>query len=459
MALVLPGTADAARSISTDPRYAAIVIDANTGKVLFSRSADSLRYPASLTKMMTLYMLFDALQAGRITKSSRVRFSRRAAAMPPSKLGIRAGRSISVEQAILALVTKSANDVAAAVAERLSGSEAKFATAMTARARALGMSRTTFKNASGLPNSAQRTTARDMATLAKALQRDFPQYYRYFSTRSFAYGGRRFPNHNRLLGNYPGVDGIKTGYTRASGFNLTTSVRYRDKYVIAVVMGGPTGRERNAHMRALLDRYVPRAVAMRNVPQRVEVNVAAMPMPPSRPSLVAMALPPQPTPAQSNAPKPTPAPLAVASAVPPSLAPGTHESEELTSMTALVVASVTPTSPPSEPVSLEGAASVFEGAGSIADDTRRELAERLQSERWLIQIGAYNNETAARQRLAAALQSANTHLAPRLAYTEPVETSSRTLFRARFAGFDQDSAQAACAQLKRADFTCISMKQ
>jgi D-alanyl-D-alanine carboxypeptidase len=198
---------------------------------------------------------------------------------------------------------------------------------------------------------------------------------------------------------------------------------------------------------------------MRNVPRRVEVNVAAMPMPPSRPSLVAMALPPQPKPAQSNPPRPAPVPLAVASATPPSLAPGAHESEELTSMTALVVASVTPTSPPSEPVSLEGAASVFEGAGSIADDTRRELAERLQSERWLIQIGAYNNETAARQRLAAALQSANTHLAPRLAYTEPVETSSRTLFRARFAGFDQASAQAACTQLKRADFTCISMKQ
>ena len=240
-------------------KYAAVVIDVNSGKTMFSASADAPRYPASLTKMMTLYMLFDGLKSGKFTKSSRIPISRHAASQAPSKLGVKAGQSITVETAILALVTKSANDAAAASGEFMGGSEARFAQIMTAKARNLGMSRTTFRNASGLPNPSQLTTARDMATLGIALRQNFPQYYSYFSTRSFTYGRSRMGNHNKLLGRVAGVDGIKTGYTRASGFNLVTSVKQGNRLVVAVVMGGKTGRARDQHMASLVKKYAPKA--------------------------------------------------------------------------------------------------------------------------------------------------------------------------------------------------------
>ncbi|MBZ0217807.1 MAG: D-alanyl-D-alanine carboxypeptidase, partial [Fimbriimonadaceae bacterium] len=257
-AFIFPDHAFAARSIQSDPRYASIVIDVNSGKVMYSRQAESARYPASLTKIMTLYLLFEAIRDGKVTTNTRMPVSKHAAAQAPSKLGLAPGKTITVDAAIRALVTKSANDIAVVVAEHLAGTEDKFARIMTLRARALGMSKTTFKNASGLPNRAQTTTAHDMARLGQAIIRDFPRQYAYFSTRSFTYSGRSYGNHNRLLGNVRGVDGIKTGYTRASGFNLTTSVRRDDRHVIAVVMGGPTGRARDNHMRYLLNRFVPK---------------------------------------------------------------------------------------------------------------------------------------------------------------------------------------------------------
>jgi D-alanyl-D-alanine carboxypeptidase len=235
-----------------NPKYASFVIDANTGKTLHSRYADSPRYPASLTKMMTLYMVFEAMEQGKITKNTRVTFSRHAASMQPTKLGVPAGKSVSVEDVILSLVTKSANDAAAAIAEHLGGTESHFAEMMTAKARALGMSKTTFRNASGLPNSRQVTTARDMATLGIALQEHFPRQFKYFSVQSFKFGRTTMRNHNRLLGRVSGVDGIKTGYTRASGFNLVTSVHKNGRSIVAVVMGGRTGASRNAHMQELL---------------------------------------------------------------------------------------------------------------------------------------------------------------------------------------------------------------
>ena len=235
-------------------KWATIAIDARSGKILHAESADALRYPASLTKIMTLYLVFEDLKAGKISLRSRIRFSKYAASRQPSKLGIRPGKSISVEQAIYALVTKSANDAATAVAETLSGTESAFARRMTRTARRLGMTRTTFRNASGLPNSSQKTTARDMATLALRIHRDFPQYYSYFKTRSFRFGKARYRNHNRLLGRVKGVDGIKTGYTRASGFNLTTSTRRGRKRVVAVVLGARSGKSRNAYMTRLINR-------------------------------------------------------------------------------------------------------------------------------------------------------------------------------------------------------------
>ena len=240
-------------------KYAGIVVDAKTGKVLYGEDADQLRYPASLTKMMTLYLTFEALEAGRISKSTPVPFSKKASAEPPSKLGVRAGRSITVEQAILSLVTRSANDAATALGELLGGSEQRFARMMTNKARALGMTRTTYRNAHGLPNSEQRTTARDQARLGIALRQHFPQYYDYFSTRSFRFGKQTIGNHNRLLGNVRGVDGIKTGYTRASGFNLVTSAQLDGRSIVAVVMGGTSGGARDAQMRKLVAKYMPSA--------------------------------------------------------------------------------------------------------------------------------------------------------------------------------------------------------
>ncbi len=235
-------------------KFAAIAIDARSGKILYSRNADAHRYPASLTKIMTLYLLFEDLSAGKVKLSTKFKVSKRASKQAPSKLGLRAGRTIRVRDAIGALVTKSANDVAVVVAENLSGSVEAFASRMTLKARELGMTRTTFRNPSGLPNARQRTTARDMATLALRIHRDFPESYKYFNMRSYKYGKRRYRNHNRLLGRVSGVDGIKTGYTRASGFNLTSSARRNGKRVVAVVMGGKTGRSRNAYMTNLLNR-------------------------------------------------------------------------------------------------------------------------------------------------------------------------------------------------------------
>ncbi|RWD81978.1 D-alanyl-D-alanine carboxypeptidase [Mesorhizobium sp.] len=249
--------ADAASSMAA--RSAAIVIDAKTGKVLYSSNADGRRYPASLTKMMTLYLAFEAMANGKISKNSRVVFSANAAAEPPTKLGVRRGGAITVETAILSMVTKSANDSATALGELLGGNEANFAHMMTAKARALGMKGTVFRNAHGLPNPGQFTTARDMAVLGIALREHFPQYYGYFSQRSFLYGRRRINGHNRLLGRIKGVDGIKTGYTRASGYNLVSSVDDGDRRIVAVVIGGKSGGSRDNQMAALINTYMPKA--------------------------------------------------------------------------------------------------------------------------------------------------------------------------------------------------------
>ncbi len=258
------------------PTAAALVMDAHTGRVLYSSNADAHCYPASLTKVMTLYLLFERLQQGKIALDTRIPVSAHAANQAPSRLGLRPGETVRVEDAILALVTKSANDVAAAVAEYLGGTEKGFARMMTAKARILGMSRTQYMNASGLPNKAQLTTARDQATLARRIQTDFPQYYAYFSTEEFDWRGQPIRNHNRLLGKYAGVNGLKTGYTAASGFNLTTTVRHDGKSIIAVVLGGKTARARDTRMISLLDQTLPQAVALRDTGTRL---AAAMPAP------------------------------------------------------------------------------------------------------------------------------------------------------------------------------------
>lgn len=237
-------------------RYSAIVVDASSGSTLYQAASGESRYPASLTKMMTLYMLFEALDQGRVSKETPIPVSANAAGQAPSKLGLKAGQSIDVDTAIRALAVKSANDVACAVGEYLGGSEAAFAQAMTSKARALGMNGTTFRNASGLHDPAQRTTARDMAALGMRLRRDFPHHFAYFGQRSFAYNGRFVRGHNRALDMIPGATGIKTGYTKASGFNLVTSVERDGKLLVAVVMGEDSARVRDERMASLVGRYM-----------------------------------------------------------------------------------------------------------------------------------------------------------------------------------------------------------
>lgn len=241
--------------------HAAIVVDANSGRVLHAEDADGLRYPASLTKMMTLYLLFDAIEAGRFNLATPLVASEEAASRPPAKLGLKPGETITVDQAIRAMAVRSSNDVAVVVAEAVAGSEEAFARQMTGKARALGMRRTRFVNASGLPDERQVSTARDMATLGRALMRDHRRFAGYFTLKEWTYEGRRIRATNKLLGEVPGVRGIKTGYIRDSGFNLAVSVRRGGRHVIAVVFGGRTGRARNETMKALIERWVPEAGA------------------------------------------------------------------------------------------------------------------------------------------------------------------------------------------------------
>ena len=242
-------------------KYSAIVVDARTGLVLYEHASKEPRYPASLTKMMTLYLLFEALDGGRIGIDEQIAVSAHAAGQPPSRLGFKRGEGIDTRSAILALAVRSANDVAVAVAERLAGTEEAFARQMTAKARQLGMTGTVFRNASGLPDGDQRTTARDMAVLSRALRSRFPHHYHYFANREFVFGGKVVRGHNSLLGRIPGVDGLKTGYIRASGFNLATSAGRGGRRIVAVVMGGESAAARDAHMASLVETYLPRASA------------------------------------------------------------------------------------------------------------------------------------------------------------------------------------------------------
>jgi D-alanyl-D-alanine carboxypeptidase len=295
-----------AATSTTNPRYADIVVDANSGDVLHSTNPDAIRHPASLTKIMTLYLLFEQLEAGRVKLDTQMDVSSNAASQAPTKLGVRPGQTLMVEDAIKALVTKSANDASVVIAEHLAGSEEEFAKLMTRKARALRMTRTVYKNPNGLPNPAQVTTARDQALLGLAIQDRFPRYYRYFATKSFVYRGVRMSNHNRLLGSVPGVHGIKTGYIRASGFNLVTAVDRGDRRIVAVVLGGTSAGARDARMRSLIEEKVMLASVKRTAPKIVEVADAATPLPQASPF-------PKPFPAQAA---PAERPTRVASAGP-----------------------------------------------------------------------------------------------------------------------------------------------
>ncbi len=250
---------------SYSPSFASIVVDANSGAVLQSTNPDASRHPASLTKIMTLYLLFERLEAGKMTIDTQMDVSEHASEQAPTKLGLKPGQTLRVEDAIKGLVTRSANDAAVVIAEAIAGDENEFAKLMTRKARALGMSKTVYRNASGLPNDEQVTTARDQATLGRAIQDRFPRYYRYFATTTFVYKGNAIRNHNRLLGSVEGVDGIKTGYTHASGFNLVSSMRRGNRHLVGVVLGGRSGGSRDATMRSLLAENLEKASTRRTV--------------------------------------------------------------------------------------------------------------------------------------------------------------------------------------------------
>ncbi len=236
-------------------KYASIIMNEKTGKIYYQKNANTRNYPASLTKIMTLYMIFHSLNSKDITMQTKFKVSKKAATKPPSKLGLQPGSTISVKNAILALITKSANDVASVVAENLGKTEKKFATKMTLMAKKIGMTRTIFKNASGLPNKGQLSTAKDMAKLAILIKKNFPEYFYFFKIKTFTYNNIEYRNHNNLLGSYNGTDGIKTGYTNASGFNLVASVERNGQRIIGVVFGGRTARTRDRHMIHLLNKY------------------------------------------------------------------------------------------------------------------------------------------------------------------------------------------------------------
>jgi len=394
------------------------IMDAKTGKVLASSNADNLNHPASLTKMMTLYLTFEAIHRGKLSWNTRIPVSRAAAAKPPTKLGLKPGGTVTVREAVDGMIIKSANDAAAAMAEALGGSESGFSRLMTQKAREIGMRRTIFVNASGLPNMQQVTTARDMSTLAVALINNYPQEYRLFSQASFNYRGHYVRGHNNLMYRYEGMDGIKTGYTNASGFNLVSAVRQGNRRVIGVVMGGATARGRDALMASLLDRYVPKAspvatsrlmasVGGGKVAKQVEVASAS--------NDVAVDVDTQTTAAT---------PRKRAEVVPMAFAAASNV-----------------TVPMDRPAAMDEilVANKPAAAGS-----------------WQVQIAATPTAQAAKDLLSEAKSKAGNALANASPYTEAVGKGGNTVYRARFVGFaSRDDASSACSALKRKDFDCM----
>lgn len=602
---------------SYSPAFSSIIVDANSGGTLQANNADSLRHPASLTKIMTLYLLFEQLESGKMKLDSTMEVSAFASRQAPTKLGLRPGQSLRVEDAIKGLVTRSANDAAVVIAEAIAGDEEDFAKVMTRKARALGMNKTIYKNASGLPDDTQVTTARDQATLGRAIQDRFPKYYRYFATEAFNYKGRSIRNHNKLLGRIDGVDGIKTGYTRASGFNLVTSMKRGNRYLVGVVMGGRSGGSRDAIMRNLLAEHLDEAATRRTVAAITERNggdtrvasadndADAKVEAKSRPAPVVQvqgaiklaSTAPDPVPLPVPAPraaaaapvkaavetqdKPAPAPLTsgvvssqafaaipgsdepmtpvrvktvqvrlgqtkLASAAPNAPAPAAtsaipapRKAEVAETSKATIakmetpaesrtdrradtrsepwpVAAVQPRSDfpaplPAQPNTSNGIGQVVIGAApgassapqaqtlAYADPAPRGAppttlgaqAVALQTSSvpqqqaaaqqapapqptqtmqhngaikavarsgWIIQVGALESESEARLRLDAARGSARKLLGDADPFTETVSKGNKTLYRARFAGLNQDSAEAACRTLKRSDISCIAIR-
>lgn len=471
---------------SYGPPYSAMVVDANTGRTLYARNENELRHPASITKVMTLFLLFEDLEKGRLRLDSEIPVSAHAASMAPSKLGLHPGSTIAVEDAIKSIVTKSANDIAVAVAEAVGGSEDRFAELMTAKAHALGMAHTHYANASGLPDPEQLTTARDLTILGRAIQERFPRYYGYFSTHVFNYRGASMVNHNHLLGRVEGMDGIKTGYTRASGFNLLTSVRRGNKRIVSVVLGGPSVGVRDRIMANLIEDNLDGASTIRVAAAITDSTTAAEParpvVPVERPAPMAFndpqtdrLAPPVPL----ATPPERPRPAVIASATRPTTDDRTASIPEHRLVTldgstrAVTASSATPAVLPpmrwlSGPAAAEPKAAPPHARApepKVARlDPPRDIAQKpepahpaIARNAVLIQIGA-TDEVAKAQELLSRARAKSPGLGVATGYTEKVQKGGDTLWRARFAMVSEDQAQAACKSLKRSGFACFTTR-
>jgi len=438
--------ADVASSMAA--KSSAIVIDAKTGKVLYSSDANGRRYPASLTKMMTLYLTFEALAKGRISKSTPVVFSANAAAEPPTKLGVRPGGSVPVETAILSMVTKSANDSATALGEMLGGNEANFARMMTAKARALGMNGTVFRNANGLPNPGQFTTAHDMAMLGIALREHFPQYYGYFSQRSFLYGRQRINGHNRLLGRIKGVDGIKTGYTRASGYNLVSSVSDGNRRLVAVVMGGSSGRSRDNQMAGLINAYMPRA-STRGGGALVAKAGGDSPIR----ALAKVFLPKQ------DAPTPDEKPAVEEDTTVASADDSAPVVEETTPVVQIKKVKTVAVAAATEVPAPQVAAAYVEPEPAPAPAVDPVHTASVPSG-WAIQVASSPKQSEAQSFLDKTSKQAPKVLADASGFTVAFDKDGETYYRARFGGFgSKTAAWNACNALKKKKIACYAVQQ
>lgn len=454
-------------SVFAARKSAAMAIDAHSGKILYSHNIDKPHHPASLTKIMTLYMLFEFLQAGRLKLNSKLIITQNAYNQAPSKLGLKPGSTIRVEDAIKILVTKSANDVAVAVAENLGGSEWKFSQLMTWKARKMGMNKTQFVNASGLPNKKQVTTARDMITLAMRIQKDFPQYYPYFAMRKFTYKGKTYKNHNRLMSRMGGIDGIKTGYTRASGFNLTSSIWKGRRHVVAVVMGGKTARRRDNFMKKVLNKSIRKAKNGVSKKQFVAANFKRN-VPPKRVARVK----PVERPARKTPPKRVavaPAPtldeqrMALGAKLPAAKRQVTGKDDQQLKqdngnkiLTRLGGQKVTPANDPEVVSGVKLAVSKDQDATVAlkqkADAARSEVAPEGP---YHIQIGAFGSEEDAQRRLHSITSSAGVLLKGHQSFTMLVPQNN--VYRARFAGFSEQEARKTCKLLKRKSIDCLAV--
>jgi D-alanyl-D-alanine carboxypeptidase len=465
----------------TDPaKDAALIIDGVSGKVLYSRNANAERHPASLTKMMTLYLLFEALKKGQVTLSTEIPISAHAAAQKPTKLYLPAGDSIPVDTAIYAIVVRSANDIAVAIAEALGGTESHFATMMNEKARQLGMRDTFYHNASGLPDPLQISTASDLAILARHLAYDFPQYFHYFSAPGFSFRGVNYVTHDNLIGHYDGADGIKTGYTSGSGFNLVSSVVRGRTHIIGVVMGGRTARRRDREMMNLLDSTFarvednPTLVASAKVPwQALAQNTppvvagfdlsppTARPAPPIRVADATDAEDEDAAETQSDsdedvedneiaaAPPPVPTPLPTAAAPPPAAAPPALAKSQTPAPKPrpVFLAAYEPPKPALRPQS---------GEGDYGDDADV-ATPKLGAQSWTIQIGAFANPDLARAQLASYAERSMDILGQAARIVVPFKAvDGQTLFRARFGPFVEREAREVCARLTQRGQTCFA---